>query len=192
MPEPPALLPTAGRLLVANPLLPDPNFDRTVVLLLACSEEGALGLVLNRPSETLVGAPLPGWAPLAASPKVVFVGGPVGHEDVICLARPAHPGFGGRADGWRAVSPAVGTLDLSLDPDVLGSAFRGLRIFAGYSGWGPRQLESEMEAGAWWVVEADPQDPFCDNPERLWTAVLRRQANSLALVSYFPSDVSAN
>jgi putative transcriptional regulator len=184
--------PAAGRLLVANPLLPDPNFDRTVVLLLACDEQGAIGLVLNRPSETLVGAPLPQWAPLAAAPAVVFVGGPVGHQDVICLARPAHPGYGDRSEGWRSVSAAVGTLDLSLDPGELRSAYRGLRIFAGYSGWGPGQLDAEMEAGAWWVVNAEPTDPFCDQPERLWIDVLRRQANSLALVSYFPDDVSAN
>ena len=95
--------PAAGKLLVANPLLPDPNFDRTVVLLLAYDEQGAVGLVLNRPTETLVGAPLPGWARLAADPPVVFVGGPVSHQDVICLARRAHPGFGAPV-GWKAVT----------------------------------------------------------------------------------------
>jgi putative transcriptional regulator len=184
--------PVGGKLLVANPLLPDPNFDRTVVLLLACGEEGAIGLVLNRPSETSVGAPLPAWAPLATSPAVVFVGGPVGHQEVICLARPAHPGFGGGVDGWRGVTTAVGTLDLSLDPESVGAAYQGLRIFAGYAGWGPGQLQSEMETGAWWVVEADPDDPFSDDPEALWKEVLRRQGNALSLVSYFPNDVAAN
>src|SRR5690348_7418296 len=77
----------AGRLLVANPLLPDPNFDRTVVLLLAYGDDGALGLVLNRPSETRLSAPLPEWEPVAATPAVLFVGGPVQHQAVICLAR---------------------------------------------------------------------------------------------------------
>jgi putative transcriptional regulator len=183
--------PAAGKLLVANPLLPDPNFDRTVVLLLAYDEQGAVGLVLNRPTETLVGAPLPGWARLAAEPPVVFVGGPVSYQDVVCLARRAHPGFGAPV-GWKAVTATIGTLDLSMDPDAIGTAYQGLRIFAGYSGWIAGQLESEMDAGAWWVVEAEPSDPFSDDPERLWTSVLRRQDNPLAFVAYFPDDLAAN
>jgi putative transcriptional regulator len=186
------LPPAAGRLLVANPLLPDPNFDRTVVLLLAHSDEGALGVVLNRPSEMLVGSPLPGWASLAADPPVVFLGGPVSHESVICLANSSGHPSSTSAEGWQAVTETVGTLDLSLDPDAVSTRFRQLRVFAGYAGWAPGQLESEMDAGAWWVVQAEPGDVFSDAPERLWTRVLRRQPNSLAMVSYFPANVASN
>src|ERR1700736_6302042 len=110
----------AGRLLVANPLLPDPNFDRTVVMLLAHGDEGALGVVLNRPSETLLAAPLPGWEYLAASPAVVFVGGPVRRQAIICLARAfGHPAAVVPPRGWSAVLPEVGTLDLDIDPEGL-------------------------------------------------------------------------
>jgi putative transcriptional regulator len=183
----------AGRLLVANPLLPDPNFDRTVVFLLAYTGEGALGVVLNRPSETQLAAPLPRWEHLAATPAVVFVGGPVQHEAVICLARTlTHPASDGPPGGWRAVTRDVGTLDLDLDPDGLQSAFSRVRIFAGYAGWGSGQLEGEIAAGAWWVVDAEPEDAFSEAPEDLWVRVLRRQRGSLALVAAYPPDPALN
>lgn len=184
----------AGRLLVANPLLPDPNFDRTVVLLLAYGDDGALGLVLNRPSEMEVAAPLPQWERLASTPPVVFMGGPVQHQAVICLARasgdPAGEGAG--REGWKPLTADVGTLDLGLDPDALAVRFSRMRVFAGYAGWGAGQLESEMAAGAWWVVDAEPEDPFSKDPAELWKRVLRRQRGRLKLVSYFPDDPTAN
>lgn len=186
----------AGRLLVANPLLPDPNFDRTVVLVLAYSEEGALGLVLNRPSETDLGAPLPHWEDLAASPAVVFVGGPVQLQAVICLARTSqaggHPSSDDSLAGWRAVTPEVGTVDLDANTDGLRSRLSEVRIFAGYAGWGAGQLESEIAAGAWWVVDAAPEDPFCEDPESLWKRVLRRQKGPLRLVAAYPNDPNLN
>ncbi|MBV9659604.1 MAG: YqgE/AlgH family protein [Acidimicrobiales bacterium] len=188
-------VPEAGRLLVANPLLPDPNFDRTVVLLLAYSDEGALGLVLNRPSETEVGAPLPQWEKLAATPPVVFMGGPVQHQAVICLARAAQNGPESDHDGsgdWKQVMPDVGTLDLDVDIDVLASRFARVRVFAGYAGWGPGQLGSEISSGAWWVIDAEPDDPFSEEPEQLWKQVLRRQPGKLRIVAYYPDDPTSN
>ena len=187
------LAPAPGRLLVANPLLPDPNFDRTVVLLLAGGADGALGLVLNRPSETDVAAPLPEWEPLAAEPAVLFVGGPVQHQAVICLARTSGGGsdaVGG--DGWTTVLPGVGTVDLDAGLADGTPRFERVRLFAGYAGWGAGQLEAEIDAGAWWVVAADPGDPFSDRPDRLWETVLRRQRFPLAFVSWFPEDPAAN
>lgn len=186
----------AGRLLVANPLLPDPNFDRTVVLLLATNEEGALGLVLNRPSHMDVGEPLPQWEHLAAEPAVLFLGGPVQHQAVICLGRnlPAptlatsEGGEGGDSSEWKEVAPGVGTIDLDQDPDDVVGRVRQVRMFAGYAGWGAGQLESEMEAGAWWVVDAEPEDAFTLEPGQLWKQVLRRQPFPLAFVSYYPGD----
>lgn len=181
----------AGRLLVANPLLPDPNFDRTVVLLLAYSpDDGALGLVLNRPSETSLTVPLPTWEELAASPAVVFVGGPVQQRTVICLARTEGPPGAGPdlADSWNAVTAEIGTLDLERDPSGLRGSLREVRFFAGYAGWAAGQLETEMAAGAWWAVDAHTDDVFCDDPGLLWKRVLRRQGGSLALVSYYPDN----
>jgi putative transcriptional regulator len=182
-----------GRLVVANPLLPDPNFDRTVVLLLAYGEEGALGVVLNRPSDTMLAAPLPRWEHLAASPRVVFVGGPVQHQAVICLARAfGHPAAAIPPQGWSAVLPEVGTLDLDLDPEGLQASLSQVRIFAGYAGWTAGQLEAEIGAGAWWILEALPDDAFCDDPDELWKQVLRRQGGSLALVAAYPDDPMLN
>jgi putative transcriptional regulator len=183
----------AGRLIVANPLLPDPNFDRTVVMLLAYGDEGALGVVLNRPSETLLAAPLPRWERLAASPAVVFVGGPVQHQAVICLARAfGHPAAAIPPDGWSAVLPEVGTIDLDLDPDELQTSLSQVRVFAGYAGWTAGQLEAEIGAGAWWILDALPEDAFCDEPDELWKQVLRRQGGSLALVASYPDDPMLN
>lgn len=191
-----------GRLLVANPLLPDPNFDRTVVLLIAHNDDGALGLVLNRPSQMDVGEPLPQWEHLAAAPAVLFLGGPVQHQAVICLARNLPPsavgppgsadgaGDAGAADddGWKEVAPGVATIDLDQDPGAVTDRVRQVRMFAGYAGWGAGQLEGELEAGAWWVVNAEPGDAFTLDPDRLWAQVLRRQGRPLAYVSYYPDE----
>ena len=178
-----------GRLLVANPLLPDSNFDRTVVLVLARTDDGALGVVLNRATETALADALPAWVPLAAGPEVVFSGGPVSTDAVICLVRAE--AVGERA-GWSQVTPSLATVDLGLDPaDVVGRC-DGLRVFAGYAGWGPGQLEAEIEAGAWWVLDGQPADAFTDDPGALWGAVLRRQGGSLRLVAGYPDDPSTN
>ena len=179
----------AGRLLVATPLLPDPNFDRTVVLLLAHSDEGALGVVLNRPSEMELDSPLPRWERLAAHPPVVFFGGPVAPGAAICLARmPA----GGVAPGWTPVTGELGTFDLEQDPDEVADGEAQIRVFAGYAGWGPGQLEGEIAAGAWFVVAAEPGDAMAHQPGQLWKQGLRRQGDSLALMAAFPADPSAN
>jgi putative transcriptional regulator len=179
-----------GRLLVANPELPDPNFDRTVVLLLGCGDEGALGVVLNRPSDTLLAAPLPGLERLAADPAVVFVGGPVQLQAVICLARSEGPQE--LSGGWNPFMPEVGTLDLGADGETLSDSVTEVRVFAGYAGWGAGQLESELAAGAWWVFDAAADDVFSDEPELLWKRVLRRQGGRLALVSAYPADPMLN
>jgi putative transcriptional regulator len=183
-----------GRLLVANPRLPDPNFDRTVVLMLAHSDDGALGVVLNRPLETAVSEALPGWEEVASPPTVLFAGGPVEPAAAICLARrtgarsPAPEG----GEWWKAVSGAVGTLDLDTEPESAGAAVDGLRVFAGYAGWGPGQLEAEIESGGWFVVDARDGDAFSTQPDHLWKSVLRRQRGSLALVAAYPADPAMN
>lgn len=178
-----------GRLLAASPALHDPNFDRTVVLVLDHGDGGALGLVLNRPSETVVDDPLPQWRARATEPPVVFVGGPVSRSSAICLARsPREVG----ANGWQPLFGRLGTLDLGLDPDDVSVTIDGLRIFAGYAGWGTGQLEAEIAAGAWFVLRAEPEDAFAPDPNGLWRRVLHRQRGVLAALANYPPDLAVN
>ncbi len=177
-----------GRLLVATPVLGDPNFERTVVLVLEHGGEGAVGLVLNRPSETSVGEPLPEWDGVAAFPSVIFVGGPVAQGAVIGIARAT----GDRSsEGWRPLLGSMGIVDLA-SPDEVPPGIEQLRLFAGYAGWGAGQLEAEIDAGAWWAVEALPDDALSPDPEGLWPEVLRRQRGRMAMFAHFPSDPSRN
>ena len=179
-----------GHLLVATPGLRDPNFERTVVLLVAHEDGGALGVVLNRATEVPVAEVLGPWGSLADEPAVVFEGGPVQPEAAICLAR-ARPGVD-QLTGFNRVSGAVGTVDLSADPDTLRAAVLGVRVFAGYAGWSPGQLETEIETGSWFVFDALPGDAFAGRPDDLWPMVLRRQGGLLAAVAHYPTDPSLN
>jgi putative AlgH/UPF0301 family transcriptional regulator len=313
-----------GRLLVATPVLADPNFDRAVVLLLDHDEEGSLGVVLNRPTPVDVSDILEPWAALTGEPGVVFQGGPVSLDAALGVAvvpsgrggradgrpdrapgvgrsagsdvaadagsdadagrperartadavegadatesaegpqSPESPGSGegggaegtraaggeasigngrsgrvadtagaaGAADtadaadaawaeaaaeaaeaaaaeaadadtvidtdgplGWRRVHGAIGLVDLEAPPELLAAELGSLRIFAGYAGWGPGQLEKELSEGAWYVVESEPGDVSSPAPERLWRSVLRRQRSELALVATYPDDPSLN
>ncbi len=184
-----------GRLLVATPALADPNFDRAVVLLLDHDEEGSLGVVLNRPTPVGVGDVLEPWAGLAGSPQVVFQGGPVSLDSALGLAVvPGEPRDGEDAEplGWRRVFGAIGLVDLEAPPELLAAEMGSLRIFAGYAGWGPGQLEDELVEGAWYVVESEPGDVFSPDPDQLWRSVLRRQRSELAMVATYPDDPSLN
>ncbi len=184
-----------GRLLVATPILVDPNFRRSVVLVVDHGpEEGTLGVVLNRPTEVAVGQILPPWAGLASCPDVVFQGGPVGMDSALALAR--LPGTD-EPLGWRALDgvPAVariGLVDLDGPPSLLADGIDGLRVFAGYAGWGSGQLRSEIAEGSWYVLTAEPGDVFAETPGELWKAVLRRQGGDLAFVATYPEDPSLN
>jgi putative transcriptional regulator len=198
MPAVPDVL--AGRLLVAAPSLLDPSFARTVVLLLEHkADEGALGVVLSRPSRTDVAEVLPTWSAVVDEPSVVHVGGPVSPAAAIGLAAVA----AGRAPELPADTfaplPAtlggtllLGTVDLDADPETLAPLLDSLRIFAGYAGWSVGQLEAEISEGAWYVVDALPHDAFAASPEGLWTAVLTRQGPPLSLVTRMPPDPSMN
>ena len=179
-----------GRLLVAQPVLKDPNFDHAVVLVLEHSGDGAIGVVLNRPSEFDVEGALPNWARLATHPAVVFVGGPVVEEGTaICLARARRSA---PEDLFKPVLPGVGTLDVNQRPETVGEAIEEVRLFAGYAGWSGGQLEGEIEAGGWFVVDARPLDGFTTDPGGLWRAVLGRQRGQLAWFANFPPDVALN
>lgn len=179
-----------GQLLVATPALKDPNFERTVVLLVADEPGGSLGVVLNRATEVAVGEVLEGWGSLAGDPAVVFEGGPVQPEAAICLAR-SRNGMG-RLEGFNRVVGAVGTLDLSQDPAPLADKIIGVRVFAGYAGWSEGQLEAEIATGSWFVFDALPGDAFAERPDDLWAMVLRRQGGLTAAVAIFPADPTMN
>jgi len=184
----------AGRLLVATPALADPNFDRAVVLLLDHDEEGTLGVVLNRPTPVGVGDVLEPWAHFAGTPSVVFQGGPVSLDSALGLAVVPGERDGGDGEplGWRRVHGAIGLVDLEAPPELLAAELGSLRIFAGYAGWGPGQLENELTEGAWYVVESEPGDVSSPDPGRLWRSVLRRQRSELAMVATYPDDPSLN
>ena len=181
---------TVGKLLIAEPMLEDPNFDRTVVLMIEHTPDGALGVVLNRPTELEVDAVLGEWATLAARPQVLYMGGPVEQNGVLALAR--RTSEANEAPGWTSVLGEVGTIDLHLDPEDVAPGIDGVRFFAGYSGWGGGQLEAELAEGAWLVVPADPGDVFAPDPDAMWRAVLRRQGGKVAMLAHFPAHPSLN
>lgn len=176
--------PLIGRLLVAAPSLRDPNFVHSVVLLLDHGPEGALGVILNRPSDVRVEAVLPDWAHHALAPEVVFVGGPVQTDALVGLAR----GVPGGTDATE-IMPGIAPLDLSSDPAEQLAAVEAVRLFAGYAGWTAGQLESEIEAGGWFVLDGGAEDAFSTDPEHLWRTVLVRQGGVFRTV---PPDPSLN
>lgn len=179
-----------GRLLVASPLLEDPNLRRAVVLMLDHSEDGAMGLVVNRPLEIEVSSVLPDWQPHVTAPGVLFQGGPVGLDTALGVV--GVPGDDDEPVGVRRILGSLGLVDLDTPAQVVAGGVAGIRIFAGHAGWGPGQLEGEIEEGAWYTVDLEARDAFTDSPHRLWHAVLRRQRGELALMSTFPDDPVEN
>ncbi len=181
----------SGRLLVATPALTEPTFARTVILLLQHAlADGALGVVLNRPSGTSVDEVLPAWTGLTGEPAFLFEGGPVQPQAAICLGRgrPHAP----ESPAYAVLDGVLGTVDLDASPHELTATVDQVRIYAGYAGWSPGQLEAEVEEGSWWVLEALPGDPFSTRPEVLWPQVLRRQGAPLAFAAIYPPDPTLN
>lgn len=183
--------PTKGRLLVATPPLEDPHFDRTVVYVLEHRDDGALGVIINRPSDEALESPLDRWADLQAVPGSVFLGGPVEPDALIALALANKPVIEA-TDELSPVSGRVASADLTTDPAFIAGVVGSVRVFRGYAGWGPGQLEGEIESGAWLVLDAEPTDVFAEQPDDLWRSVLRRQHGRLAWLADAPDDLSAN
>ena len=175
-----------GTLLVASPEATDGVFEGSVIVLLDVDESGALGVVLNEVSDLSLTAVLPGWEPLTSWPHCLFDGGPVSQEGAICLATPAHPRE--EPPGWRPLFDRVGLLHLDTPLELVDGAYSALRIFAGYAGWGPHQLQGEVARGAWVAVSLCAGDVFDADPATLWRRVLGRQGGELGwLATWTPT-----
>ncbi len=177
-----------GKLLIAGPRLLDPNFWRTVVLVIEHTEEGALGVVLNRPSETTVGEAVPQLEDLVDLGDQLFIGGPVQPSSVIVLAQFEDPD-----DAALIAFEDVGVLGAGSSPeDGPVAAVRTGRAFVGHSGWGPGQLDGELERGDWILESARLPDAFTPEPATLWSEVLTRKGGNYALIARMPPDPSVN
>jgi putative transcriptional regulator len=176
-----------GQLLIAGPALLDPNFWRTVVLVVEHTDDGALGLVLNRPSETTVGEAVTQLDELVDRNDQLFVGGPVQPSAVIVLAEFEDPG-----DAALIAFADIGVLAAGGSLEDSAPGVRAGRAFVGHSGWGPGQLDTELERGDWILEPAQRDDAFSAEPDGLWAHVLTRKGGSYALIARMPPDPSVN
>jgi putative transcriptional regulator len=177
-----------GQLLIAGPALLDSNFWRTVVLVVEHSEEGALGVVLNRPSDTTVLDAVAALEEVVDPDDPVFVGGPVQPSSVIVVAEFEDP-----SDAALVAFEDIGVLATGAAPGVpTGPRVRRARAFVGHAGWGPGQLDGELERGDWILETARREDAFAEEPRELWKSVLTRKGGSYALVARMPPDPSVN
>ncbi len=176
-----------GKLLIASPTLMDPNFRRTVVLIAAHDEDGALGLVLNRPSDLLVADAVERLGPVCTEHERVFVGGPVEPGAVMVLAEFADPTLAA-----LLIDGDLGLPTIEASAEALGDGVRRARCFAGHSGWSPGQLDAELAEEAWIVEDLEPEDAWSEAGAELWSRVLERKGGEYALVARMPVDPSVN
>jgi len=178
-----------GQLLIASPKIVDPNFRRVVVYMAEHTEEGAMGLVLNRPAETTVTEAVPDLEWLAGEDDTaIWVGGPVSPASVIVLAE-----FDDPASAALIVEGDLGFVPAEIDDrDAFAATVRRARVFAGHAGWGPGQLESELEEDSWIIEPAQRGDVFTAEAESLWSEVLRRKGRDYVLLATMPMDPSLN
>ncbi|MCK9495433.1 MAG: YqgE/AlgH family protein [Dehalococcoidia bacterium] len=181
---------TAGRLLIATPLLTDPNFERTVILVCFHDGNGAFGIVLNRPVGSPAGDLLPEWSELLTPPGELHYGGPVERSSFLGLGYIEGPEDHG-LEWWTPIARGVGLVNLAADIEEAES-LEALRVYHGYAGWGAGQLDAEIGENSWFVVDVDPEDPFTERPERLWNEVLGRQRGELSMYGTYPLDHRVN
>jgi putative transcriptional regulator len=175
-----------GQLLVAGGGLFDPNFRQAVVLVAEHTDQGAMGVVLNRRTNVTVGEAAPSLATTVGPDQSLFMGGPVQPQTAVVLAEFEHPDFAG-----RLVFGSIGFPPQDLESEGLPGVTRA-RIFAGYAGWGAGQLEHELEESSWIVEPASSDDVFTDAPQELWRTVLRRKGGDYAMLALMPFDPSTN
>lgn len=178
--------PRRGCLLVATPLLEDPNFRHSVIFMIEHGEEGSIGVVLNRPSTRSLESLLPEWPISGMTSPKVFVGGPVQPDGLLALVSTV-------ADlpGGNKITDQVSLLDLEVETAIGEADIEAVRFYVGYSGWSPGQLRLEIEEGAWWTFDSDPEDFNCD-PSDCWRGVLARQRSAARLLSNYPDEPYLN
>jgi putative transcriptional regulator len=176
-----------GQLLIAGPALGDPNFWRTVVLIVEHTEDGALGLVLNRPSQSIAIDAVPELDEVLGGDAELLVGGPVAPDSVIVLAEFEDPAQAAVISFGKI--GVVGTAQGDGGPQV---GLLNRRAFAGHAGWGPGQLDAELERGDWILEPARAEDAFAADPQGLWARVLKRKGGSYALLARMPDDPTVN
>jgi len=177
------------KLLVSVPDLGDPNFDQAVIYVVDHGPDGALGLVVNQPGPTAIETHLPHLGIPVLEPQVFFNGGPVAPGAVLSLGRRT---AGAELTGAVVMSGPVVLVDIEYLVDGNVEGVDGLRLYAGYSGWSPGQLDAEIDAGVWYVIDAGPDDVLCARPEDLWRSVLRRQGGTIGAVGLYPADPTQN
>jgi putative transcriptional regulator len=180
----------AGMLLVATRALIDPNFADAVVLVLDVDDDGALGVVINRPSGVPVAQVLDSWAEVVDEPETLFVGGPVSPEGALAVGL-LRSGTDAPV-GFREVAGRLGLVDLDTPVELMNGSLEGMRIFAGYAGWGAGQRDAEIDEGSWYVVPGEGPDIFRPDTTTLWRDVLRRQPGERAWSSTQPLDPDLN
>lgn len=175
-----------GHLLISSGGLYDPNFRHTVVLIGEHNADGALGVVLNRALNVTVDQAIPELVDLVPPGEALYQGGPVQPESPVLLAE-----FEDAATAELHVFDSVGFLvgDVMMPIE---EGIRRARVYAGYSGWGPGQLEAEMAADSWITEPAYVEDVFTASPDLLWSLVLRRKGSQYDRLSKMPFDPSMN
>lgn len=173
----------AGHLLIATPLIALPPFLRSVVFIAEHDKEGAIGVIVNAPSQLTVGEVLPDLLDYATDPPVVHIGGPVQPDTAIVLARSPSRAF--------ARDTAIDDIGI-VDPSEPPPDTTALRVFAGYSGWDPGQLEAEIAEGSWWSIPAEPSEVFTNAAGGLWERSVRKLRGRAALYATYPADPLQN
>ncbi len=176
-----------GQLLIAGPSLHDPNFRRSVILVGEHGAEGAMGVILNRPSPVSVVDAVPPLADLVDDADLVHIGGPVQPQAIVVLGDFRNPG-----EASALVLDSIGFLPGEIETAADVGSLARARVFAGYAGWGPEQLESEIAEGSWVLEPALADDVFTDEPDTLWSSVLRRKGGAFAVLALMPPDPSRN
>jgi putative transcriptional regulator len=174
-------------------MIEEPTFRRAVILLLDHSEDGSLGVVLNDPSNLEVDDVVPEWSDVLE--PVVAVGGPVQTDAGVAVARVLHSETADLPDSVRVVSSSWAVVDLDSAPETLTGHIVAARLFLGYAGWGPGQLESELRTQSWWVVDSQPGDlewAGVEDRRVAWREVLLRQPNELRLAADYPDNATFN
>ena len=184
--------PMAGSLLIAAPDMPDPNFSRAIVYLIEHDHTGSLGVVITRHSQTEVASILPAWGDVCASPAVFHIGGPVKPDTGIALAVLAAGADGSYDVGLQQIEGRVHVVDLDSDPAQLRDRCDGMRVFVGYTGWAPGQLQGELDRGDWYVAPSLPTDLLAPAHVDVWGEVLRRQDMPLPLYATYTGDGELN